>query len=87
VIDPETPSVPGALPPQRPAAEKLRKRRTLIGLAVLVAVLFLVGVAVGYVSRKNSICRDDKPPIQQQDTGLGQILFRCAYGQVVTSND
>jgi hypothetical protein len=67
--------------------EKTRRRRTLIGLAVLVAVLFLAGVAIGYVSRKNSICRDDKPPVAQNDTGLGQILFRCADGQVVTSND
>jgi hypothetical protein len=64
-----------------------RRRRTLVGLAVLLVVLFLAGVAIGYVSRKNSICPDNKPPVAQEDPGLGQIFFRCADGQTITGND
>jgi hypothetical protein len=64
-----------------------RKRLVYVSLAALIAALFVAGVVTGYVDRHSSICRDNKPPVAQQDTGLGQILFKCADGQVVTSND
>lgn len=64
-----------------------QKRLVYISLAAMLFALFLVGMIVGYIDRKSSICKDDKPPVAEQDTGLGQVLFRCANGQVVTSND
>lgn len=67
----------------RPAQKKV----FYVSLAALLLVLFVAGVITGYVGRHSSICPDGKPPTAQQDTGLGQVLFRCQNGQTVTSND
>jgi hypothetical protein len=64
-----------------------RKRLVYISLAATLVVLFCVGVIAGYLERHNSLCPDDKPPVAQQDTGLGEVLFRCHNGETVTSNN
>jgi hypothetical protein len=64
-----------------------QKRIVYMALAATLIVLFLVGMLVGYIDRKNSICRDNRPPVAESDNGLGQVLFRCHNGQTVTSND
>jgi hypothetical protein len=58
-----------------------------ISLAAALALLFVIGLIAGYVGRHSSICKDNKPPTAEQDTGLGQVLFRCQNGQTVTSNN
>jgi hypothetical protein len=63
---------------------KERKRVFYIGLAALVTVLFIAGVISGYMGRHTAICKDGKPPRQQQDTGLGQVEYLCHNGQIVT---
>jgi hypothetical protein len=60
-----------------------QKRRVYIGLASVVLILFVVGVITGYRGRHTPICKDGKPPIAQQDTGIGQVAYRCHNGQIV----
>ena len=55
-----------------------------VGLASLCLVLFVVGLVYGYRGRSTPICKDGKPPLQQQDTGIGQVAYRCHNGQIVT---
>jgi hypothetical protein len=64
-----------------------QKRIVYISLAATLFLLFLAGMLAGYIDRKNSICPDNKPPVAENDNGLGQVLFRCADGKTVTSND
>jgi hypothetical protein len=61
-----------------------QKKRFYIGLASLIVVLFAAGVISGYMGRHTAICKDGKPPRQQQDTGLGQVEYLCHNGQIVT---
>ena len=64
-----------------------QKRVVYATLAATLAVLFVAGLLAGYIGRHTPICADGKPPTGQQDTGIGQVLFRCHNGQIVTSND
>ena len=64
-----------------------QKRLVFISLAATLVVLFCAGLVAGYLERHSSLCPDDKPPIAQQDTGLGQVLFRCRDGETVTANN
>jgi hypothetical protein len=64
-----------------------QKRIVYISLAATLFLIFLAGILAGYIDRKSSICPDNRPPVAQEDTGLGQVLFRCADGKTVTSND
>lgn len=64
-----------------------QKRIFYISLAGALLVLFVAGLVFGYVGRRTSICADHKPPVSQNDNGLGQILFRCQNGQIVTNNN
>ena len=61
-----------------------QKRRVYAGLASICLVLFVVGLIYGYRGRDTPICKDGKPPLQQQDTGIGQVEYRCHNGQLVT---
>jgi hypothetical protein len=60
------------------------KRRVYVGLAVAILALFAVGLVFGYSGRDKALCKDGKPPLQQQDVGLGQVAYRCHNGQIVT---
>jgi len=64
-----------------------QKRLVYLSLAATLLALFCAGILAGYIERHSSICPDNKPPIAQQDTGLGQILFLCHNGKTVTSNN
>ena len=61
-----------------------QKHLVYVSLASLIVVLFAAGVIAGYMGRHNKICKDGKPPRQQQDTGIGQVEYLCHNGQVVT---
>jgi hypothetical protein len=61
-----------------------KKRQVYITLAALIVVLFAAGVVSGYMGRHTPLCKDGKPPRQQQDTGLGQVEYLCQDGSIVT---
>ncbi len=61
-----------------------QKRTVYITLTALIAVLFAAGVIAGYMGRHTPLCKDGKPPRQQQDTALGQIEYLCHDGTIVT---
>ncbi len=61
-----------------------QKHLVYVGLATLIVVLFAAGVIIGYNGRHTPLCKDGKPPRQQQDTGIGQVEYLCQNGQIVT---
>ena len=61
-----------------------QKRLIYVTLASLIVVLFAAGVIVGYAGRHTPLCKDGKPPRQQQDTGIGQVEYLCHDGTIVT---
>jgi len=61
-----------------------QKRLVYLGLTAAIVVLFAAGVISGYVGRHSSICSDGKPPVQQQDVGIGQVEYLCHNGKIVT---
>jgi hypothetical protein len=64
------------------------RRRVLIGLALTIVALFGAGVAYWIVAgQHHQICSDGKMPLQQQDQDLGQIIYRCHNGQIVTGSN
>jgi hypothetical protein len=60
------------------------RKRVLIILAALAAVLFVGGIAAAFVSRNDTICSDGKVPLAQYNLGLGQTQYRCQNGETVT---
>jgi hypothetical protein len=63
---------------------KAQRKRVYWIAAGIAVILFGVGILAGYEQRDNAICKDHKPPIQQQDEGLGQINYLCHNGQIVS---
>ena len=61
-----------------------QKRLVYISLFSVLVVLFAAGVTAGYLGRHSKICKDGKPPREQQDTGIGQVEYLCHNGQIVT---
>jgi hypothetical protein len=42
-------------------------------------------MAAAWVNRDNTLCRDGKPPRLQQGGLLGQTVYLCHNGQLVTT--
>jgi hypothetical protein len=42
-------------------------------------------MAAAWHNRKNTTCADGKPPVEQRGGILGQNLFLCHNGQIVTT--
>jgi hypothetical protein len=63
------------------------KRYVLTLIAVLCAAVFVAGIAAAYLNRNKTICRDGKDPVAQRGGLLGQVVYRCHDGQVVTLNN
>jgi hypothetical protein len=61
-----------------------QKRIFYLSLTAVAVVLFAAGMISGYMGRHNAICKDGKPPLQQQDSGIGQVEYLCHNGQIVT---
>jgi hypothetical protein len=59
------------------------RKRFLIVLAAVVAVLFVGGMVAAFMSRNDTICSDGKAPVAQRDVSLGQIEYRCHDGEIV----
>ena len=63
----------------------LRNRRAvLLALAAFALALFAGGIVAGYLSRKDKICPDGRPPIAQKSEVIGQTEYLCHGGKVVT---
>ena len=65
----------------------LRSKRTVllvIGAACL--VVFVAGMAAAWHNRHKTICRDGRPPVEQRGGLLGQTIYRCHDGQIVTTS-
>lgn len=65
-----------------------RSRRNVLTLLALVcAAVFVAGIAAAYFNRNSTICRDGKDPVAQRGGLLGQVVYRCHDGQLVTLNN
>lgn len=63
-----------------------QKKRFYVLFVLAIVLSAAIGLAVGYHSRSTPICPDGKAPVQEDDQGpLGNVLFRCADGTVVTT--
>ena len=61
------------------------KKRVIVGLAVVVAILFCGGIVAGYLARNDKICANGKPPLRERpDVALGHVVYRCSDGELVT---
>jgi hypothetical protein len=63
------------------------RRAVLTLIAVVCAAVFVAGIAAAYFNRNSTICRDGKDPVAQRGGLLGQVVYRCHDGQVVTLNN
>jgi hypothetical protein len=63
------------------------KRNVLALIAVVCAAIFAAGIVAAYLNRNTTICRDGKAPVAQRGGLLGQVVYRCHDGQVVTLNN
>ena len=65
-----------------------RNRRSVLLLVIVVcAALFVAGMAAAFLNRHNTICSDRKAPIAQRGGILGQVVYECHDGQIVTLNN
>ena len=64
---------------------KPEKKRVYVGLAIVIVILFCGGIFVGYAQRNDKLCPDGKPAVSQEgDASIGQTLYLCHDGVVVT---
>jgi hypothetical protein len=61
------------------------KRQVLFLILSIVLLVMIAGAGAAWITRKNTLCSDGKPPVAQQAGLLGQGLYRCHNGQVVTT--
>ena len=65
-----------------------RSRRSVVVLLVVVCgAVFVAGMTAAYFNRNTTICRDGKDPVAQRGGIIGQVVYRCHDGQVVTLNN
>ncbi len=61
------------------------KRTVLLALAGVSLIMFAGGMAAAWHNRHHTICPDGKVPVAQQSGLLGQTVYRCHDGRVVTT--
>jgi len=61
------------------------KRQVLLVILGVCVVLMGAGMAAAWHNRDNTTCRDGKPPREQRSGILGQTLYLCQNGQIVTT--
>jgi hypothetical protein len=63
------------------------RRIALLAIAAAVIASFAAGIAYWiFAGRHHQICSDGRPPVQQRGTDLGQVVYRCHDGKVVTGS-
>jgi hypothetical protein len=61
------------------------KRQVLFLILGVVALVMIAGASAAGVTRYKTLCSDGKPPVAQQAGILGQGLYKCHNGQIVTT--
>ena len=61
------------------------KRQVLALIAGVVVVMAIGGMLAAWHNRNATTCADRKPPVQQRGGLLGQTVYRCHNGQLVTT--
>ena len=61
------------------------KRSVLLLVGAVCLVVFAFGMAAAWHNRHHTICRDGKVPVQQRGGILGQTVYKCHDGQIVTT--
>jgi hypothetical protein len=61
------------------------KRQVLFLILGVVALVMIAGASAAWVTRNKTLCSDGKPPVAQQAGILGQGLYKCHNGQIVTT--
>jgi hypothetical protein len=61
------------------------KRQVLFLILGIVVLVMIAGASAAWVTRNNTLCSDGKPPVAQQAGILGQGLYKCHNGQIVTT--
>lgn len=58
-----------------------------VGFLIGAVVLLMIGAGgvAAWLNRDNTTCADGKPPVQQRGGILGQTVYRCHNGQLVTT--
>jgi hypothetical protein len=51
----------------------------------VIALVMIAGAGAAWVTRNHTLCSDGKPPVAQRAGILGQGLYRCHNGQIVTT--
>lgn len=63
------------------------KRMVLLLVGAVCLVLFVAGMAAAWHNRNNTICKDGKAPVAQQGGLLGQVVYKCHNGELVTNSN
>jgi hypothetical protein len=61
------------------------KRQVLALILVVAVVMAIGGMAAAWHNRGHTICADGKPPLEQRGGLLGQTVYRCHNGELVTT--
>lgn len=61
------------------------KRQVLFLLLGVVALVMIAGAGAAWLTRNKTLCSDGKPPVAQNAGILGQGLYRCHNGEIVTT--
>ncbi len=63
------------------------RRKVLLLVGVICTLVFVAGMAAAWLNRNDTICSDGKAPVEQRSGVLGQVVYRCHNGQIVTLNN
>lgn len=61
------------------------KRQVLFLILGVVALVMIAGGIAAWVTRNNTLCSDGKPPAKQRPGLIGQGIYLCHNGQIVTT--
>ncbi len=61
------------------------KRAVLAVIAAACVVVFVAGMAAAWNNRHHTICPDGRAPLKQRGGLLGQVVYLCHDGRVVTT--
>jgi hypothetical protein len=61
------------------------KRQVLFLILGVIAIVMIAGASAAWVTRNSTLCSDGKPPVAQRAGLLGQGLYKCHNGQIVTT--
>ncbi|HEY8647407.1 MAG TPA: hypothetical protein VIL77_16175 [Gaiellaceae bacterium] len=61
------------------------KRQVLFLVLTVVLLVMIAGAGAAWITRNSTLCSDGKPPVAQHAGILGQGLYKCHNGQIVTT--